>query len=177
MGAPQDVARLFDAVLCTLRRAIERETGQLASEADAFEAMLDHALASWKVDDRWLRTRMKKRHYAVFDRDDWRCVFPGCTSRRNLHAHHIVFRSAGGGNELPNLTTLCAFHHQQGVHQGTVTVRGQAPDGLEFEPGTRRGQPPLARYGSGDVTAATSPRSGDTHRTGPRRRRPALLLL
>jgi hypothetical protein len=154
ISAPHSVARLFDAVLCTLRRAIERETGQLASEAEAFEAMLDHALASWAVDDFWLRTRMKKRHYAVFERDDWRCVFPGCTSHRNLHAHHIVFRSANGGNELPNLTTLCAFHHQRGVHEGRVTVRGRAPDGLEFELGTRQGRSPLARYRSGDRVAA-----------------------
>jgi hypothetical protein len=150
ISAPSDVARLFDAVVCTLQRAIERETGLLGTEAEAFEAKLDHALASWKVDDRWLRSRMKKRHYAVFDRDDWRCVFPGCTSHRNLHAHHIVFRSANGGNELPNLVTLCAFHHQRGVHGGTVAVRGRAPDRLEFALGTRPGRPSLARYQSGD---------------------------
>ena len=50
------VARLFKAVLCTVRRAMERETGQRASEADAFEEMIDHALVSWQVDNRWLRT-------------------------------------------------------------------------------------------------------------------------
>ena len=151
--APSDVARLFDAVLCTIRRAIERETGQLPPEAVAFEAMLDHALESWGVDDYWLRRRMSKRHYAVLDRDDWRCVFPGCTSRRNLHIHHIRFRSAGGSDHASNLTTLCAFHHQRGVHDGKVTVRGCAPGALEFELGIRPGRAPLARFRSGDRVA------------------------
>jgi|GEM_PF-2952958 len=144
------VARLFDAALCTVRRAIERETGRLPSEAEGFEVMLDHALASWGVDDAWLRRRMSRKVYAVLDRDDWRCVFPGCTSRRNLQLHHIRFRSAGGGDEAENLTTLCAFHHQRGVHEGRVAVRGAAPDRLEFELGIRGGRAPLARFRSGD---------------------------
>ncbi len=49
------VARLFRAVLCRVRLVLERETGGLPSEAEAFEAMLDHAIESWGVDDRWLR--------------------------------------------------------------------------------------------------------------------------
>ena len=153
IAAPSDVARLFDAVLCTLRRAIERETGQLPPVDIVFEAMLDHALTSWGVDDAWLRRRMSKRHYAVLDRDDWRCVFPGCSSRRNLHLHHIQFRSAGGSDHVSNLTTLCSFHHQRGVHEGKVTVRGRAPDALEFELGLRPRQAPLATFRSGDRVA------------------------
>ena len=68
--APSDVARLFDAVLCTVRRAIEAEAGHLPPESEAFEAMLDYALGCWGVEDYWLRRRLSKRHYAVFDRDD-----------------------------------------------------------------------------------------------------------
>jgi hypothetical protein len=154
ISAPCDVARLFDAVLCTLRRAIERETGDLPSEADAFEAMLDHAVASWTVDDVWLRRRMSRKHYAVLERDDWRCVMAGCTSQRNLHVHHIEFRSAGGSDEADNLVTLCAFHHQRGVHGGTAAVRGRAPSHLEFDLGTRPGLPSLARFRSGDRVLA-----------------------
>jgi hypothetical protein len=144
-----DVARLFEAVMCTLRRAIEREMGRLPNEAEAFEAMIDHALMSWGAEDRELRRRMSKKYYAVLDRDDWRCVFPGCSSRKNLHVHHIRFRSNGGGDKPENLTTLCAFHHLRGVHGGTVRVRGAAPDGLLFELGLREGREPLARYRSG----------------------------
>jgi hypothetical protein len=41
--APREVARLFRAVLCSWRRALEARTGRLPSEAEAFEAMLDCA--------------------------------------------------------------------------------------------------------------------------------------
>ena len=150
--APTEVARLFRALLCTVRRAHERETGRLPSDGEAFQAMLDHALRSWGVDEPWLARKMR-RVSPVFERDGWRCTVPGCSSRRNLHAHHIVFRSAGGGDELANLTTLCAVHHQRGVHEGLITVRGRAPHGLTFEIGLRPGLPPLARYRSGDWVA------------------------
>jgi len=152
--ASKGVARLFRAALCTVRCAIEREAGRLPPESVAFEAMLDHALDSWGVDDAWLRRRIGKTNHAVFERDGWRCVFPGCTAQRNLQVHHIVFRSAGGSNELSNLATLCAFHHQRGVHGGTVAVRGHAPDRLEFDLGLRGGHAPLARFRSGDRVCA-----------------------
>ena len=64
-----------------------------------------------------------------------------------------MFRSAGGSDRLSNLTTLCAFHHQRGVHDGRVTVRGAAPDALEFTLGLRAGRVPLARFESGDRVA------------------------
>jgi len=150
--APREVARLFRALLCTLRRALERETGRLPSEGEAFQAMLDHALREWGVDEPWL-ARWAKRVSPVFERDGWRCTVPGCSAQRNLHAHHIVFRSRGGGDEPANLTTLCAFHHQRGTHGGLLTVRGRAPDALTYEVGLRSGLPPLARYRSGDLVA------------------------
>jgi hypothetical protein len=149
LTAPKDVARLFRAVLCSLRRALERETGQLPSEGQALEAMLDHALLSWGADDPRLLKRIRKK-YRVFERDGWRCTVPGCSSRKNLHAHHIVFRSAGGSDAPENQTTLCAFHHQRGVHAGRVRVEGSAPGGLRYELGLRPGLPPLERYRSGD---------------------------
>ncbi len=156
LRVPREVARLFKAVLCTVRRAMERETGHRASEADAFEEMIDHALVSWQVDDRWLRSSLRRsrgRKYLVFERDGWRCTVPGCTSQRNLQSHHIQFRSAGGSDALENQTTLCAFHHLRGVHAGFVRIRGQAPQGLTFELGTRAGKPPLVHYLSGDKLA------------------------
>jgi hypothetical protein len=111
----------------------------------AFEAMLDHALATW------LRTDPGKRPDPVIVRDGWRCAVPGCMSRRNLQDHHIEFRSHGGSEDPGNRITLCAFHHHRGVHAGLVRIRGIAPDGLVFELGVRPGVPPLARYRSGDI--------------------------
>jgi hypothetical protein len=144
--APQAVARFFRAVLCSVRRRIEHLTGQLPTEGDAFEAMLDHALEAWGHPHAKVR-----REHRVFERDGWRCTVPGCSSYRNLHDHHIRFRSAGGSDEIANRTTLCAWHHHRGVHAGRVRVRGRAPEGLRVELGLRRGQPPLVAYRSGDV--------------------------
>lgn len=139
LGMPRSVARLFGAALATVRRRFEREAGRSVAPGEALEAMLDHVHAAW-----WeQRTRQPKEH-GVFERDGWRCVVPGCSSRRNLHAHHIVFRSAGGSDDAANLTTLCAAHHQRGVHGGRIRITGQAPARLVFDL-------PTGRYRAGDV--------------------------
>ena len=68
----------------------------------------------------------------------------GCgASQRNLHAHHVLFRSAGGSDDLANLITLCAAHHQRDVHTGVIRISGRAPGELVFEL-------PLGRFRSGD---------------------------
>jgi len=143
--APRPVARLVRAVLCTVRRAIERETGRLPTDGEAFEAMLEHAFDAWAPPS--TRTRAAHR---IFERDGWRCTAPGCSSFRNLHDHHIVFRSAGGGNDPANRTTLCAGHHLRGIHKGIVRCTGTAPDGLRFEFGVRSVGPPLVTFGPGE---------------------------
>jgi hypothetical protein len=56
-----------------------------------------------------------------------------CTSYRNLHAHHVVFHSAGGSDD-----------HQRGVHAGVIRISGRAPDDLVFDL-------PLGRFRSGDA--------------------------
>lgn len=117
------------------------------SDGEAFEALLDGALRAWT-----LREPGARRPDPVFERDGYRCAVPGCTSRRNLHDHHITFRSAGGSDDLGNRITLCAFHHQRCLHAGLLRVRGHAPHDLVFELGVgSSGAPPLARYRSGDV--------------------------
>jgi hypothetical protein len=105
----------------------------------------DHALATWRPKKR------TRRDYKVFERDGWRCTAPGCSSYRNLHRHHIVFRSHCGSEKPSNLTTLCAWHHQRGVHGHILRCTGIAPDELRFELGLRAGQPPLVAYGPGEV--------------------------
>jgi hypothetical protein len=135
-NVPSDVGRLFRACLHTAQRRLD------ASPGAALEAMFDHCIATWRARPGGRRRLPPEQR--VFERDGWRCTVPGCTSQRSLHAHHIVFRSAGGGDEDANLTTLCAFHHQRGVHAGVIRVSGRAPDGLVFEL-------PLGRFGAGDV--------------------------
>jgi hypothetical protein len=145
-SAPRPAARFFRAVLCSVRRRIEQLTGGLPSEGEALEAMLDHAVESWGHP--WAKVR---REHRVFERDGWRCTVPGCSSYRNLHDHHVVFRSAGGCDDLANRTTLCAWHHLRGVHAGTVLCRGSAPGRLRFALGVRSNRPPLLVYRSGDL--------------------------
>ncbi len=43
--------------------------------------------------------------------DGERCRFPGCSRRRNLHAHHAIWWSLGGPTDLANLVLVCARHH------------------------------------------------------------------
>ncbi len=147
-AAPPDVARLFRAVVCSIRRHVERASGRLPSEGAAIEWMFDHAFEAWGAKDR----RVPREH-RVFERDGWRCTVPGCSSYRNLHDHHIVFRAAGGSDDLGNRTTLCAWHHLRGVHAARVQCRGTAPDALTFELGLRAGREPLLRYAPGERQA------------------------
>ncbi len=144
-----EVACLFAGVQEAFRAVIQREMGQRPSDSEVFGCLLVRAVQAWTA-----RAPGTRRPDPVIERDAYRCVVPGCTSRRNLHDHHIVFRSAGGSDEEWNRVTLCAFHHQRGVHRGELGVRGRAPDALVFELGLRAGQPPLARFTSGDVCVA-----------------------
>jgi hypothetical protein len=126
--APPEVARFF--------------LGMLA-RAGSLERLLAHAIASWAELGRQFRD------YADFERDGFRCTVPGCTGRRNLHSHHLRYRSRQGPDAPWNRTTLCAHHHQRGQHGGTLRIRGRAPDALVYELGLRTEAP--ERFRSGDV--------------------------
>ena len=67
----------------------------------------------------------------VFARDHHRCTVPGCRSARNLEAHHIIEQARGGSHELSNVTLLCSGHHSA-LHNGLLTMQGQAPYQIEF---------------------------------------------
>jgi hypothetical protein len=143
---PAPVAGLVLAVRETLRTRLRTVRGHRASDGETFDALLDCALASWM-----LRDPRARRPDPVIERDGYRCAVPGCTSRRNLQDHHVRFRSAGGSDAPENRISLCAFHHQRGVHGGWLRIQGRAPDGLLFELGLRPGAAPLLRYRSGDL--------------------------
>jgi hypothetical protein len=73
---------------------------------------------------------------AVYIRDGWRCFAPGCTSRRNLEDHHVLYRSRGGDvKAMSNRICLCRFHHARGEHGDLASVRGEAPLGLIWKLG------------------------------------------
>ena len=120
-----------------LREAIAAFAERLEPPWRGFERLLEHA---------WIEWQQQPRHRdPVFARDGWRCAVPACTSRRNLHDHHLLFRSRGGGNARDNRITVCAWHHLRGIHQGRVRAWGTAPDDVTWELGVRPGCAPLLR--------------------------------
>ena len=121
---PREVAFWAPSAVATLFEGLVARVG--------LEAMLDHAIATW------LGVGRQFRDYADFERDGYRCTVPGCTARRNLQSHHIVFRPRGGPDVPWNRTTLCAFHHHRGLHAGRVGIRGHAPEDLIYTLGVGR---------------------------------------
>jgi hypothetical protein len=156
-AAAPEVAHLFRAALATVQRRLEHLQQRPASQGEALAEMLAHALATWVAHDPHDHAPRDRR---VFERDGWRCTVPGCSSYRNLHGHHIVFRSHRGSDALTNLTTLCAWHHQRGIHGSglraarIISCTGRAPHALRFALGLRRNHPPLLAYGPGEVRMA-----------------------
>ena len=61
----------------------------------------------------------------IYVRDRYRCVSPVC-NRRDVTPHHLVFRSAGGGDEDDNVGAVCSWCHLRGVHGGRIRARGSA---------------------------------------------------
>jgi hypothetical protein len=138
------------SVVATFRTVIRAFAGRALSPWQGLERLLDH------FDREWTRPELAHSD-PVFARDGWRCTVPGCTARRELHDHHVVFRSRGGGDELDNKTSVCSFHHLHGIHQNfmgiaepRVRVTGRAPEQLEWELGIPASGPPLFRL-LGDV--------------------------
>ena len=129
-SAPVSVVALF-------RTAILAFTHPHQSLIGGLESLLLHVKAEWEGQPR--------HRDPVFARDGWRCAVPVCTARRELHDHHVVFRSRGGGNQRENRITLCAWHHLRGVHAGRVRVEGEAPQGITWEIGVHPGRRPLLK--------------------------------
>jgi hypothetical protein len=80
---------------------------------------------------------------------DRSCRFPGCGSRRHLHAHHVVHWADGGPTDLANLVLLCGHHHRYvHAHDYDIDVR---PDGAHtFHHSTGRRLPRARSLPGGD---------------------------
>jgi hypothetical protein len=114
------------ALLAGIVHAVRAAAGAAVSAATCLAVMAGHFVEVWG--DSAPRTTRSRQ---VRDRDDGSCQVPGC-SRRAAHAHHVTFRSQGGGDELENQASLCAFHHLRCVHGGFLRVTGRAPDALRW---------------------------------------------
>ena len=161
VGERQTVLEVVDAeIRCTGPAsvvALLRDVLDAFAEPDhprwtALERLLQHVIAYWES--------LPRHPDPVFARDGWRCTVPACNSRRNLHDHHIRFRSRGGSNQRDNRTTVCAAHHLHGLHAGTVRAAGVAPHAIEWQLGVRPGAHPFLTFigdrlcQPGDVSSA-----------------------
>ncbi|MDQ7825295.1 MAG: HNH endonuclease signature motif containing protein [Candidatus Eremiobacteraeota bacterium] len=121
-------ARLWEASRGA--HASKGDPGPEASDAALLplfiEALLDAFLAARDHPEK------KDLHSRVLARDRYQCQAPGCRCRRNLHGHHIQYRSHGGPTTEANLITLCRAHHLRCLHEGHLIIRGLAPHGLTF---------------------------------------------
>ena len=126
-----EVARRDPALVQTFRSGgrDKQEDDPLPAPAwAALLALLQEFAATWDVDLAGRRPWARK----IYNRDGWRCMAPGCTSRQNLEVHHVVYRSQGGNDRPENLVCLCRFHHQMGEHGLLAKVQGAAPLNLTW---------------------------------------------
>ena len=129
--APVSVVALF-------REALDTHAEPGTPRWLALERVLQHVITYWEATPR--------HRDPIFARDGWRCAVPGCSSRRNLHDHHLHYRSRGGGNARENRIAVCAAHHLHGIHAGTVCASGTAPRAVQWQLGVRAGGLPLLTY-------------------------------
>ena len=108
-----------------------------------FLALLEEFVLTWDASP-------PRRQDRIYAREGWRCLAPGCSARRNLEVHHLVYRSRSGSDDGANLVCLCAFHHRRGEHEGRMEVRGRTPLGLLW----RLGRPELATWYRNDRRVA-----------------------
>jgi hypothetical protein len=80
----------------------------------------------------------RPKHAAIYEREGYRCLAPGCTGRCHLEAHHQKRQSDGGTDDPDNMFTLCTFHHHQGVHGLLMRTSGPAPLETQFTIGRER---------------------------------------
>jgi hypothetical protein len=120
---PRRVACDLEATFHVLRARARRPL----SAGECLVALFAHFIQVWKP----ILARRATLQRRVLERDGYLCQVPGC-SRTADHAHHIIPRSAGGPDEMWNLTSVCAAHHLRGIHGGKVRVTGKAPDQLRW---------------------------------------------
>jgi hypothetical protein len=125
-------------VVALMRETLDAFAEPGASRWSALERVLLNVIAYWEATPR--------HRDPIFARDGWRCAVPGCSSRRNLHDHHLRYRSRGGGNEHDNRVAVCAAHHLHGIHEGVLRAWGSAPREVHWQLGVRSSAPPLLAY-------------------------------
>ena len=101
---------------------VEEEFHRIAGQHASFVAFMCFSLwATWAPfleawSDGWKR---------IYQRDLHRCTSPVC-GRHDVTPHHLEFRAHGGGDEDENVTSLCAWCHLYGIHEGRLRAEPPA---------------------------------------------------
>jgi 5-methylcytosine-specific restriction endonuclease McrA len=151
-------------------RRCHLDDGAAISPAAA-QAIACHATVTWMLHDhdgtlldvgRRHRRATPALRRAVRERDNGRCRFPGCNSRRT-DIHHIIAWAKGGKTRLRDLILLCEAHHVIVHALGyLITPAGGGfaftrPDGqpMPSSPAPPGTDGDLARCHDADITADT----------------------
>ena len=142
-------------------RRCHLEDGPALSPATA-QRIACQATITWMLHDhdgtlldvgRRHRTPPPALRRAVRERDQYRCQFPGCHSRRT-DLHHIFAWASGGPTSLSNLILLCEAHHVI-VHETGYLITAEPGGTFAFTrpDGTPLPASPPFPTASGDITA------------------------
>ncbi|MHC9541412.1 MAG: hypothetical protein AB9903_18060 [Vulcanimicrobiota bacterium] len=131
---------------------------ELLAEGEGADRFIAYLLGDYLSTE---RAHHKASHNSeILERDGYQCQVPGCSNRRNLHAHHIEFRSQGGCDEPWNELCLCATHHLWILHYlHRLKIEGTAPHNLTFTFGANAGPDgkPFIIYRNGRKVLAPLP--------------------
>jgi len=125
----EDFVLAWDPVRSVIRRGAANDGAGPAAE--------DPTDASSDVPARVSPAAPKRHGDPVYSRAGWRCTAPGCTSRKNLDDHHVIYRSRRGPDSLDNRDCICRFHHYRGEHGELASCRGKAPLGILWRLGKK----------------------------------------
>ena len=142
-----------DAGLAVIEQVGGLHLGREAARRVACDAglvVLSHGGDGDSVLDVGRRTRTvpSALRRALQSRDRNQCQFPGCDSRR-CDAHHVEHWADGGETRLPNLVSLCRFHHRAVHEQGFRVVPGDTDGRFRFlrpDGGPVPAEPPPASW-------------------------------
>ncbi|MGV8119102.1 MAG: HNH endonuclease [Candidatus Xenobiia bacterium LiM19] len=147
---PEELFDLWNTVFTIwLRKSVAEEMTDGTKDCDSVEVGTDTFFTESMAEgflaallQGWLLTEKAHlrftRDYAILKRDRFRCQVPGCNCRRNLHVHHIIWRSKGGTDDPANLIVLCTKCHIRLLHNLlTLNIEGTAPHNLTFTFGPR----------------------------------------
>jgi len=129
----KEIADHFYQMIASIQDKHLEESGTMLEPWMAALLMAHRARVAWSHLPKANRSKWER----VYDRDHYRCAVPGCSRRRTLQDHHIVFRSKNGGDEHVNQITLCSIHHKM-RHDNIIRITGvaeQGKDTLVFELG------------------------------------------